>query len=651
LTSRKITFNLALLLIAAPLAPLTAATSGTAFSYQGYLSAGGKAGNGTYEFQFSLYNAAGGGNLVAGPLTNSAIAVTDGLFTAMLDFGSVFTGQAFWLEIGARVAATNDFTMLSPRQPITPAPYAISASNVTGPVDGSSIKPGTITGAQLAAGAVDASIIASNSITAGQLAIGAAAANLNASDQNVVRGIDLGPGQAISNYCEPGITFAVDQPALPSALRGPTNFWWLGQHIQNFAWLGGSPRPYADPRYATVINNTNALFTALKGNPGAIAFKTDAQDLAFLTFDTSTWTLVVDGRIAGGPQNSHIGYTYLTIHFPSSQIRTVELHANQLTLEYLVFSTTNSVFLPEPTQTRVLLIGDSYCEYDSPGVWDNTTGEGFYPFWMRLLDPRLEFWQGSAGGTGFLQTNSGYFGPMRVGSGAASYQDRIDYFINYSNCSPDIVLFQCTSNDRSFATNDYQAAVSNSLSKARAAWPEAKLVIAGPDIWTDYDPTRVSLRDICRQTGNAFAAYFVDWIGVNGSAPWLYGSSVNPGNNQSYILPGDVHPNLRGARFIADNMLREFYRQGILQPPGQPIGAGWTLVRTNFSQGTVTVLNPAITVTCTIQATRLGGGDVACVNEDIRQRTNGAASFISSAANDAAPVNFLILGNGPSGSR
>ena len=130
-------------------------------------------------------------------MTNSAIAVTNGLFTVTLDFGATFTGRAFWLEIGARSGTTNGFTILSPRQPITPAPYATSA------VDGSSIRSGTITTTQLAAGAV--------------------VANLNACEENVVRGIDLGPGQAISNYCEPGITFDVDQAALPGALISSAN--------------------------------------------------------------------------------------------------------------------------------------------------------------------------------------------------------------------------------------------------------------------------------------------------------------------------------------------------------------------------------------------------------------------------------------------
>ncbi len=131
---------------------------GTAFSYQGQLSEGGSPANGSYDLQFSLYDAPTNGNLISGPLTNLAVAVSSGLFTTNIDFGPVFNGTNYWLAIGVRTNdSTNVFTMLQPRQPLLPVPYAIyansatfanSASNVSGTVSATQLT-GTLASAQL----------------------------------------------------------------------------------------------------------------------------------------------------------------------------------------------------------------------------------------------------------------------------------------------------------------------------------------------------------------------------------------------------------------------------------------------------------------------------------------------------------------------
>jgi hypothetical protein len=115
---------------------------GTAFTYQGRLNDGGQAASGNYDLTFRLFGANSGGSSIAGPLTNSATAVTNGLFTVTLDFGGAFDGTARWLEIGVRTNGSGGFTTLSPRQSLTPAPYAIfanSASNLTGTLPASQL--------------------------------------------------------------------------------------------------------------------------------------------------------------------------------------------------------------------------------------------------------------------------------------------------------------------------------------------------------------------------------------------------------------------------------------------------------------------------------------------------------------------------------
>ena len=108
---------------------------GTAFTYQGRLNDSGAPANGSYDLTFALFNTNVTGTALAGPLTNSATAVSNGLFTVTLDFSNRFDGTPRWLEIGVRTNGASGFTTLSPRQPLTPTPYAIfanTASNLSG---------------------------------------------------------------------------------------------------------------------------------------------------------------------------------------------------------------------------------------------------------------------------------------------------------------------------------------------------------------------------------------------------------------------------------------------------------------------------------------------------------------------------------------
>jgi hypothetical protein len=114
----------------------TARAQGTAFNYNGSLASGGVPANGSYDLTFALFNVSSNGVAVAGPVTNSATAVNNGLFGVTLDFGGgVFNGANYWLEIGVRTNGGGTFATLTPRQPVLPTPYAImanTASNLLG---------------------------------------------------------------------------------------------------------------------------------------------------------------------------------------------------------------------------------------------------------------------------------------------------------------------------------------------------------------------------------------------------------------------------------------------------------------------------------------------------------------------------------------
>ena len=121
---------------------------GSAFTYQGQLAVAGAPANGNFDQTFTVWNSASGGAQIAGPLTNSAVAISNGLFTTTLDFGpGVFTGAARWLELAVRTNGTGAFTVLTPRQACTPTPGALFAE-LAGSVSAANIQ-GALAPAQL----------------------------------------------------------------------------------------------------------------------------------------------------------------------------------------------------------------------------------------------------------------------------------------------------------------------------------------------------------------------------------------------------------------------------------------------------------------------------------------------------------------------
>jgi hypothetical protein len=118
---------------------------GTAFTYQGHLAQNGSPASGSFDLAFSLYSTNSGGAPSAVSVTNYAVNITNGLFTTTIDFGSsVWNGQTNWLQIGVETNGGGGFTDLTPRQELTPAPYAIyaesaSAAGIAGTLPGTSL--------------------------------------------------------------------------------------------------------------------------------------------------------------------------------------------------------------------------------------------------------------------------------------------------------------------------------------------------------------------------------------------------------------------------------------------------------------------------------------------------------------------------------
>lgn len=108
---------------------------GNGLTYQGRLVQAGKPAQGSFDFRFTLYDQPAGGSTQGISLQINNVPVVDGLFSVELDFGVNYDGSVYYLQPEVRVGnSTGAYTLLSPRQKMTAAPYAILAKNLSGPL-------------------------------------------------------------------------------------------------------------------------------------------------------------------------------------------------------------------------------------------------------------------------------------------------------------------------------------------------------------------------------------------------------------------------------------------------------------------------------------------------------------------------------------
>jgi hypothetical protein len=212
----------------------TVHAQGTAFTYQGRLNSSGGPANGSYDLEFTLYATNVTGTALAGPVTNAAVMVTNGLFTAAVDFGEgVFAGGNDWLQIALSTNGANSFSLVSPRQQLTPTPYAIfaiTASNLSG----------TVSAAQISGAVADGNLPASPTVSG-----------------TVTASFFSGNGSNVTNVNA-------------AALNGlnATNFWQLGGNNVAAGQILGSTN--SQPLEIRVAGVRVGLFSPSAGNPDIV---------------------------------------------------------------------------------------------------------------------------------------------------------------------------------------------------------------------------------------------------------------------------------------------------------------------------------------------------------------------------------------------
>src|SRR5208282_2531254 len=103
----------------------TGSTQGTAFTFQGRLNGPGGPLTGSYDFLFGLYSASSAGTQLGSNVQTNGVAVSNGLFTVVIDFGNQYAGEPCWLDIQVRTNGTATFYDIGARQDLTAVPYAV----------------------------------------------------------------------------------------------------------------------------------------------------------------------------------------------------------------------------------------------------------------------------------------------------------------------------------------------------------------------------------------------------------------------------------------------------------------------------------------------------------------------------------------------
>jgi hypothetical protein len=106
----------------------------TSFTYQGRLVEAGNLVSGSRLIRFTLYDESG--VAIPNASVEKSVTVTNGIFSTTLDFGeNTFSGANRSLEIAVKINSNDQFTVLSPRQNILSAPYAIKSKNAQNAVN------------------------------------------------------------------------------------------------------------------------------------------------------------------------------------------------------------------------------------------------------------------------------------------------------------------------------------------------------------------------------------------------------------------------------------------------------------------------------------------------------------------------------------
>ena len=516
----------------------SAAGQTTTFQYQGHLNDLSSPATGSYDLAFSIYDASTNGDQIGPVVTNSATAVSNGWFFVALDFGNIFDGNSYWLQIAARTNGGGNFTSLTPRQPITSIPYAITALN-------SSSLLGSLPVAQLA-GQVPLSQLPASVVTNGETSL-KLAGNFSGNGAGL-SGIPASSLISDTSILSMAVTNAAPAPA--------TNwiFYPMSQNSSNFLTIGGviDPNSYGGygffgPEY---IQSGTGGVPVEQPNAMSETFEMDGSQFVFgIVGQARIFDVLVNGvdNLVTNSVPSDGNLYWFTVTFATAATRTVTIR-NAYDFNGVYLPVTNDFFVPQALTNRMVILGDSFTEQ---GYTFEAQCAGLVSQMQTLL-PQFDIWALGEGGTGFVDP-----GP----TGRTNFVGRVGDVIS---AAPKYVLIYGGINDQSYATdttvtNPVYINATNLLFSLEAGLPTTKIAVIGPQ-WPRTpspvgDPTVFNCGILL---SNACAVCGVPYISPI-TPPWITGNVTvpNSGNADIYTQASDgTHPTIpAGAKYLANRIV------------------------------------------------------------------------------------------------
>ena len=243
-------------------------------TYQGVLTdSGGDPLSGTYNFKFELYGAAAGGTKLW-EQTKNGVPVQDGLLNVALDVAPEdFDGQALWLAI------TVDGQLLSPRQELSPVPYAMS------------VRPGAVIDGDLTDSALTVNNQGGVSLWASSDADTAIVglSSSSASPNNAVTGVNEGTGAGVRGFSAGG--YGVSGETEDDTEWEAAGVYGYSTHDRTFGVLGESEWGIAVEGGLDNPDNTNPAVVGYNsgGGPGVEGYSVNDAGVKGTTEDDAEY--------------------------------------------------------------------------------------------------------------------------------------------------------------------------------------------------------------------------------------------------------------------------------------------------------------------------------------------------------------------------